>query len=93
MSSRLETNSRAAGIRFTFFYEKALGLRIGDHVLHPRAQLTPTALNEVMPPATAIRPYEKFVVPADLDGSAGRFRAPLERCLLMAANDYEAIGA
>lgn len=73
--------------------EQVLGLRVGSHVAQPRAQLTPTALAAVVPAATALRPYEKFVLPAELDGSAGRFRAPHEKCLLMAANDHEAIGA
>lgn len=73
--------------------EEALGMRIGLHVALPRAQLPPATLDAVVPPATAIRPYEKFVLPTALDGSAGRFRAPPEKCLLMAANDHEAIGA
>jgi integrase len=47
----------------------------------------------VVPAATAIRPYEKLLLPAELDGSAGRFRGPPDKCLLMAANDHEAIGA
>jgi len=74
--------------------EQVLGLRIGAHAAQPRAQLTPTALAAVVPAATALRPYEKFVLPAaELDGSAGRFRAPQENCLLMATNDHQAIGA
>ena len=32
-----------------------------------------------MPAATAIVPYEKLVLPADLDGRAGRCRAPGEK--------------
>lgn len=73
--------------------EDVLGLRIGLHVAQPRRQLASTALAAVVPAATAIRPYEKFVLPAALDGSAGRFRGAPEKCLLMAANDHEAIGA
>jgi len=73
--------------------EEVLGLRVGVHVALPRAQLTPTTLAAVVPAATAIRPYEKFVLPAELDGSAGRFRGPPDKCLLMASNDHEAIGA
>ncbi len=38
-------------------------------------------------------PFEKFLIPAELDGSEGRFRAPLRQCLLEAKNDYEAIAA
>lgn len=73
--------------------EIVLGLRIGSHVDQPRAQLSVSTLAEVVPAATAIRPFEKFLLPADLDGRAGRFRAPIERCLILARNDHEAIGA
>ena len=38
-------------------------------------------------------PFEKFLLPAEVDGSDGRFRAPLHQCLLEAKNDYEAIAA
>ena len=38
-------------------------------------------------------PFEKFLLPVELDGSEGRFRAPLHQCLLEAKNDYEAIAA
>ena len=34
-------------------------------------------------------PTEKFVLPADLDGRAGRYRAPHEKCVLIEANDQE----
>ncbi|MGJ7523909.1 phage integrase family protein [Variovorax sp. LT1P1] len=73
--------------------EDVLGMRVGHHVATPRQGLAPADLAAVVPAATAIVPYEKFVLPAALDGSAGRFRSPPERCLLMARNDHEAIGA
>ena len=73
--------------------EQVLGLRVGAHAAQPRAQLSSTALAAVVPAATALRPYEKFVLPAELDGSAGCFRASPEKCLLNAANDHQAIGA
>ncbi|MGJ7512398.1 phage integrase family protein [Variovorax sp. GT1P44] len=73
--------------------EAVLGLRVGRHVLQPRSELTPVVLAGVVPAATALRPFEKFLVPAALDGRAGRFRAPLEQCVLLARNDHEAIGA
>ena len=73
--------------------QDVLGLRVGHHVATPRQRLAPTALAAVVPAATALVPYEKFVLPVALDGGAGRFRAPPERCLLMARNDHEAIGA
>ena len=74
-------------------HEGALGLRVGAHAAERRSDLTFDTLTEVMPAATALRPLEKFVVPAELDGSAGRYRAPPDKCLLVAADDYAAIGA
>ena len=73
--------------------EAELGLHIGLHVAQSRRQLPASILSAVVPAATDIRPYEKFLLPVDLDGSAGRFRGQPEKCLLMAANDHEAIGA
>ena len=73
--------------------DDALGMRIGRHVEQPRSLLTSAQLAAVVPPSTAILPYEKFVLPGDLNGSAGRYRGPADKCLLMASNDHEAIGA
>jgi hypothetical protein len=42
-------------------------------------------------PRADIRPLEKFIVPAELDGRRGLYRRPAEQCLLKATNDYEAI--
>lgn len=39
------------------------------------------------------KPWEQLVVPTDLDGSAGKFRAPRETCALEANDDYAAIQA
>jgi len=39
------------------------------------------------------RPWESLVVPTDVDGSNGDFRAPRATCTLRADNDYEAIQA
>jgi hypothetical protein len=74
-------------------YEPSIGVRIGSHVAVPRAQLQSAQLAKVVARATAIVPFEKFLLPAELDGSEGRFRAPLHQCLLEAKNDYEAIAA
>lgn len=35
-------------------------------------------------------PLEQFMVPAEVDGSRGTFRGPVETCTLSARNDYEA---
>lgn len=40
-----------------------------------------------------IVPWEHIVVPGDVDGSAGTYRAPRASCALRANNDYEAIQA
>jgi hypothetical protein len=74
-------------------YEPSIGLRIGSHVAARRTELEPAQLDKVVAEATAIVPFEKFLLPAELDGSDGRFRAPLHQCLLEAKNDYEAIAA
>lgn len=74
-------------------HEAVLGLRVDAHAAQRRSALTLDSLTQVMPAATALRPFEKFLVPAELDGSAGQFRAPAEKCLLVARNDYAAISA
>jgi site-specific recombinase XerD len=38
-------------------------------------------------------PWEKLVVPSEVDGSRGSFRAPPESCTLNSGNDYEAVQA
>ena len=40
-----------------------------------------------------VAPWETLVVPEDLDGSKGQFRAPKVTCVLSASNDYEAVQA
>lgn len=67
------------------------GLRIGPHVGKGRGALDAGSLQLVVPPATAVVPLEKLIVPYHLDGSAGRFRAPLGQCQLAARNDYDAL--
>ena len=59
---------------------------------HP--QLTERARALVPAAAQAdIAPWEGLVVPADLDGSRGTFRAPSATCTLAADNDYQAVNA
>ena len=73
--------------------EASLGLWVGAHVARRRSELTVEALSVVVPPATAVVPFEKFLVPAELSGAQGRYRAAKELCLLAADNDHAAIGA
>ncbi|WP_295985476.1 phage integrase family protein [uncultured Variovorax sp.] len=72
--------------------EQVLGLQVSAHAASPRAQLAPSALAAVVPPSTALLPYEKFLLPPDLDGRAGACRASQALCRLAAADDHEAVG-
>lgn len=72
-------------------HEACLGSAPRAHVDFRRTDLDVAVLDAVVEPATAIRPLEKFRPPAQLDGSAGIYRCPPERCLLKAENDFEAI--
>lgn len=51
-----------------------------------RALVAPTQASDIVP-------WEALVVPEDLDGSKGQFRAPKATCVLSASNDYEAVQA
>ncbi|MDP3136397.1 MAG: phage integrase family protein, partial [Burkholderiaceae bacterium] len=73
--------------------EQVLGMSIGEHAFLARRQTAQSVLATVVSRGTSLVPFEKLVVPADLDGRTGRYRAPQAQCLLMASNDYEAIGA
>lgn len=72
-------------------HEATTNLVLGCHIREPRSKLFSHELARIVAPATDIRPLEKFIVPAELDGKRGQFRRPAEQCLLKAANDYEAI--
>lgn len=72
-------------------HEASIGLVIGAHVQVQRSKLYSHELARVVPRATAIVPLEKFIVPAELDGTHGLCRAPQHHCLMRATNDYEAI--
>ena len=72
-------------------HEHSLELQLGRHVAVARSQLYAHELNAVVAPASDIRPLEKFVVPAELDGTHGLYRRPQAQCLLKASNDYQAI--
>lgn len=71
--------------------QATIGIAVGRHVGLPRTSLYRHELQQVVRPATDIRPLEKLVVPAELDGSGGTFRRPQSHCLLSASNDYEAL--
>lgn len=58
---------------------------------HP--ELTERARALVVQEPGLARPWERLVLPTDVDGSTGAFRAPRATCVLRADNDYEAIQA
>ena len=68
----------------------ALGMHVGAHVAHPRAQLQRSVLAAV-PAATAIVPYKKYVPPADLDGSGATVHRA--RSLMAASATMRRFGA
>lgn len=59
---------------------------------HPELTERARALVTVDPPPELI-PWERLVVPGDLDGSRGTFRAPRATCALDATDDYQAVNA
>ena len=72
-------------------HEQGMELRLGRHVAIPRSQLYEHELRDVVVPATDIRPLEKLIVPAELDGSCGLYRRPSAQCLLQVSTDYQAV--
>ena len=72
-------------------HAEPLGLALGHHVDRPRHALFRHELDRVMPPASGIRPLEKFTPPPALDGSQGVFRRPQAHCLIQASNDHQAV--
>lgn len=72
-------------------HEDELGLCVGTHVTVPRRRWTAQGVTAVRQAATALSPFEKFVVPAGLDGRAGRFRAPSGGCQISVDDDHAAI--
>jgi site-specific recombinase XerD len=72
-------------------HQDSLELPLGAHVELSRSKLFTHELQAVVAPATAIRPLEKFRVPAEFDGTQGVYRRPQMQCLLKATNDYQAI--
>lgn len=74
-------------------HESDLGLLVGVHGRIPRRAVSAAVLAGVVPSATAVLPYEKFVVPAAFDGRQGHLRAPLAQCRLSVDDDHAAIGA
>ena len=64
---------------------------LGGHVARPRSQVSRAELSSVLPPAADVRPLEKLLIPAALDGSRGPLRRTQSECLLDACNDIQAV--
>jgi site-specific recombinase XerD len=58
---------------------------------HPH--LTEQARALVVTRPSIVQPWEQLVVPTDLDGSRGAYRAPRASCVLAADDDYRAVQA
>lgn len=71
-------------------YEGDTGLAIGEHAEQALARMSLPARAALVPAATDVVPLEKFIVPGELDGTRGRYRAPIWECQLQATNDYDA---
>lgn len=72
-------------------HEASLGMALGRHVAVARKKLRSHELARVVPRQTGIVPIDKLIVPAELDGSQGMFRAAREHCMMRASNDHEAV--
>lgn len=72
-------------------HEATIGKSIGTDAMAPRATLSPTRLQAIVPPAMGIVPLEKLIVPDSLSGVDGLHRLPQQHCLITAGNDREAI--
>jgi site-specific recombinase XerD len=72
-------------------HEDTLGVSIRPHARIRRSALAARDLQQVVAPATAIVPFEKFTVPAELNGAGGAHRLPRPLCLIDADDDREAI--
>jgi site-specific recombinase XerD len=77
-------------VRWLREHEATLGA-LPSPALVPLSQVDTAALTP--PPRIGIVPLERFRPPSERDGSSGTNRAPVERCKVAAANDYEAIQA
>ena len=71
----------------------AHGARTVEAFFAMHSCLTEQARALVAVESTTMVPWEQLVVPADLDGSRGAYRAPKASCVLGADNDYAAVQA
>ena len=72
-------------------HDLSIGMALGSHVVVARKKLYSHELARVVPRQTAIVPIDKLIVPNELNGTQGKFRAPSEQCMMRATTDYEAV--
>jgi site-specific recombinase XerD len=87
---RVGPEGAARIVRWLQQHEDTLGA-LPSPALFPLSQVDTRALTPL--PRVGIVPLERFVPPAERDGSHGSNRAPAGRCKLSAANDHGAIQA
>ncbi|KPF43197.1 hypothetical protein IP87_16235 [beta proteobacterium AAP121] len=87
---RLGPEGAARIVRWLREHEATLGA-LPSPALAPLRQVDTAALTP--PPRVGIVPLERFIAPAERDGAHGLNRAPLARCKIAAANDFEALQA
>ena len=87
---KLGPEGSARIVRWLREHETTLGA-LPSPALMPRSRIDIAALTPS--PRIGIVPLERFRPPSERDGSRGTNRAPLERCKVAVANDYEALQA
>lgn len=71
----------------------AVGARGIEAFFAEHPQLVQRARDLIVVPPSDIAPWERLVVPHEVDGSRGVFRADQATCTLSARNDYQAVQA
>lgn len=90
---RLGEKGAARLTRFLDENAESVGVSLLPYAMTPKRSAAMAPIIAAAPRATGILPLERFVTPASLDGSTGRYRADPALCMLEARNDYEAIQA
>ena len=71
----------------------AVGARGIEAFFAEHPQLVQRARDLIVVPSSELAPWERLIVPQEVDGSHGVFRADQATCTLSAPNDYQAVQA
>ena len=71
----------------------ATGARSIEEFFAEHPSLTEGARALIVVPPSDLAPWESLVIPAEVDGSSGTYRAPQATCTLSASDDYQAVRA